>query len=69
MTLESQARAALKHGDLPAAVAAAKALTVDNDEWKAEIPEIEEWFAKFGENLPTQLQVELDGLKARLGVE
>ncbi|MEO7269019.1 MAG: phosphoenolpyruvate carboxykinase domain-containing protein, partial [Knoellia sp.] len=46
----------------------AKALTVNNDEWKAEIPEIEEWFAKFGDNLPTALQVELDGLKARLGV-
>ena len=36
-------------------------------EWKAEIPQIEEWFAKFGDNLPTALQVELDGLKARLG--
>ncbi|GAA4118165.1 phosphoenolpyruvate carboxykinase (GTP) [Knoellia locipacati] len=47
----------------------AKALTVDNEEWKAEIPQIEEWFAKFGDNLPTALQVELDGLKARLGVE
>jgi hypothetical protein len=29
----------------------------------------EEWFAKFGDTLPTALQVELDGLKARLGVE
>ena len=46
-----------------------QALAVDPEEWKAEIPQIEEWFAKFGENLPTQLQVELDGLKARLGVE
>jgi phosphoenolpyruvate carboxykinase (GTP) len=47
----------------------AKALEVDVEEWKAEIPQIEEWFAKFGDNLPTALQVELDGLKARLGVE
>jgi phosphoenolpyruvate carboxykinase (GTP) len=46
----------------------AKALHVDVEEWKAEIPQIEEWFAKFGDNLPTQLRVELDGLKARLGV-
>ena len=45
------------------------ALAVDPEEWKAEIPQIEEWFAKFGENLPTQLQVELDGLKARLGLD
>ena len=46
-----------------------KPLAVDADEWKAEIPQIEEWFAKFGDTLPSQLQVELDGLKARLGVE
>jgi phosphoenolpyruvate carboxykinase (GTP) len=46
----------------------AQALAVDPEEWKAEIPQIEEWFAKFGETLPTQLQVELDGLKARLGL-
>jgi phosphoenolpyruvate carboxykinase (GTP) len=45
------------------------ALKVDAEEWKAEIPQIEEWFAKFGDTLPTQLRVELDGLKARLGVE
>ncbi|WP_265445317.1 phosphoenolpyruvate carboxykinase (GTP) [Flexivirga meconopsidis] len=44
------------------------ALAVDPEEWKAEIPQIEEWFAKFGDQLPTQLQVELDGLKARLGL-
>ncbi|XAS76569.1 phosphoenolpyruvate carboxykinase (GTP) [Dermatophilaceae bacterium Sec6.4] len=43
-------------------------LAVDTEEWKAEIPQIEEWFAKFGDTLPTQLQIELDGLKARLGV-
>ena len=46
-----------------------QALAVDAEEWKAEIPQIEEWFAKFGETLPTQLRIELDGLKARLGVE
>ena len=45
------------------------ALAVDADEWRAEVPEIEAWFATIGESLPTQLQVELDGLKARLGLD
>ena len=43
------------------------ALKVDADEWKAEIPLIEEWFAKLGDTVPTSLKVELDHLKARLG--
>jgi phosphoenolpyruvate carboxykinase (GTP) len=45
----------------------AAALEVDIEEWKAEIPQITEWFEKFGENLPAVLWTELDGLKARLG--
>jgi phosphoenolpyruvate carboxykinase (GTP) len=45
-----------------------QALSVDIEEWKAEIPQITEWFEKFGDNLPTVLWTELDGLKARLGV-
>ncbi|MCW2770887.1 MAG: phosphoenolpyruvate carboxykinase, partial [Aeromicrobium sp.] len=44
-----------------------KALAVDVEEWKAEIPQINEWFEKFGDTLPTVLWTELDGLKARLG--
>jgi phosphoenolpyruvate carboxykinase (GTP) len=44
------------------------ALAVDPEEWKAEIPQIQEWFEKFGDELPTVLWAELDGLKARLGV-
>ena len=44
------------------------ALAVDVEEWKDEIPQITEWFEKFGENLPTVLWTELDGLKARLGI-
>ncbi len=43
------------------------ALKVDPEEWKAEIPQIQEWFEKFGDNLPAVLWTELDGLKARLG--
>ncbi len=42
------------------------ALRVDVDEWKAEIPQINEWFEKFGDKLPITLWTELDGLKARL---
>jgi phosphoenolpyruvate carboxykinase (GTP) len=44
------------------------ALAVDLEEWKAEIPQITEWFQSFGEKLPGVLWAELDALKARLGV-
>jgi phosphoenolpyruvate carboxykinase (GTP) len=44
-----------------------KALEVDIEEWQAEIPQITEWFEKFGDTLPAVLWTELDGLKARLG--
>jgi phosphoenolpyruvate carboxykinase (GTP) len=43
-----------------------KALAVDVEEWKAEIPQIEEWFAKFGDDLPSVLRDELETLRARL---
>jgi phosphoenolpyruvate carboxykinase (GTP) len=43
------------------------ALRVDPEEWKAELPQIQEWFEKFGEQLPAVLWTELDGLRARLG--
>ena len=43
------------------------ALKVDPEEWKGEIPQITEWFEKFGDSLPAVLWTELDGLKARLG--
>ena len=45
----------------------AAALAVDVEEWKAEIPQITEWFEKFGDDLPGVLWTELDGLKERLG--
>ncbi|HET6728535.1 MAG TPA: phosphoenolpyruvate carboxykinase (GTP) [Jiangellaceae bacterium] len=48
----------------PAAIEAA--LRVDVDEWKAEIPQVTEWFEKFGDKLPAVLWAELDALKARL---
>jgi len=46
----------------------AACLAVDEEEWKAEIPQIQEWFDKFGTQLPTLLWAELDGLKLRLGL-
>jgi phosphoenolpyruvate carboxykinase (GTP) len=42
------------------------ALYVDSDEWRQEIPLIEEWFAKIGEKLPAQLVTQLEELKSRL---
>ncbi|HWM75926.1 MAG TPA: phosphoenolpyruvate carboxykinase (GTP), partial [Nocardioides sp.] len=47
--------------------ALAAVLRVDVEEWKAELPQIQEWFDKFGDDLPAVLWTELDGLKARLG--
>ncbi|GAA1267906.1 phosphoenolpyruvate carboxykinase (GTP) [Saccharothrix xinjiangensis] len=43
------------------------ALEVDAEEWRAELPMIEEWFAKIGEKVPTSLRDELEALKLRLG--
>jgi phosphoenolpyruvate carboxykinase (GTP) len=45
------------------------ALHVSTEEWAAEIPQIEEWFHKFGDTLPATLWTELDDLKSRLGVK
>ena len=46
-----------------------KALEVHASEWQAEIPQIQTWFEKFGDTLPTMLWSELDSLKARLGMQ
>jgi phosphoenolpyruvate carboxykinase (GTP) len=43
-------------------------LRVDPEEWRAEVPQIQEWFEKIGtDKVPAMLMTELDGLKARLG--
>ena len=42
------------------------ALAVDPEEWKAELPQITEWFEKFGDKLPTTMWDELEILKSRL---
>jgi phosphoenolpyruvate carboxykinase (GTP) len=44
----------------------AAALRVDPDEWRAELPQITEWFHRFGDKLPAVLWTELDGLRGRL---
>ncbi|MFB9906662.1 phosphoenolpyruvate carboxykinase (GTP) [Allokutzneria oryzae] len=44
-----------------------KALAVDADEWRAEVPLIEEWFDKIGDKVPSLLRDELAALKQRLG--
>lgn len=43
-----------------------EALAVNIDEWKAEIPLIEEWFDFVGEKLPTGIRDEFEALKQRL---
>ena len=45
----------------------AAVLEVKPEEWRDEIPQITEWFDKFGDKLPTVLWTELDGLRQRLG--
>ncbi|WP_232050402.1 phosphoenolpyruvate carboxykinase (GTP) [Actinoplanes sp. OR16] len=48
----------------PAALEAV--LKVDTAEWLAELPQVTEWFTKFGDKLPAVLWSELDALRARL---
>jgi phosphoenolpyruvate carboxykinase (GTP) len=44
----------------------AAALRVDAEEWRAELPQIREHFAEFGDRLPPALAEELDALEKRL---
>ena len=60
--------AAAARGPTPTADQVTAALQVDRHEWAAEIPLIEEWFAKIGDSVPTSLRDELDSLKLRLGL-
>ena len=43
------------------------ALEVNVDEWRQEIPLIEEWFAKIGDKVPSTMRDELEALRNRLG--
>ncbi|MBI4843927.1 MAG: phosphoenolpyruvate carboxykinase (GTP) [Nitrospirae bacterium] len=42
-------------------------MNVDREEWKAEIPDIENHFAKFGARLPEKLKKQFEDFKKRLG--
>ncbi|WP_445186682.1 phosphoenolpyruvate carboxykinase (GTP) [Pseudonocardia sp. Cha107L01] len=44
----------------------ADSLAVHIEEWKAELPLIEEWFAQIGDTLPTSMRDEFEALKQRL---
>jgi phosphoenolpyruvate carboxykinase (GTP) len=44
----------------------ANAVKVDVEQWRNEIPSIEEWFSKIGDQVPTSLRDELESLKLRL---
>jgi phosphoenolpyruvate carboxykinase (GTP) len=46
-----------------------EALAVNAEEWRAELPQIEEWFEFVGEKLPTGIKDEFDALKHRLAEE
>ncbi len=46
-----------------------EALAVNVDEWRNELPLIEEWFEFVGEKLPTGIKDEFDALKHRLAEE
>ena len=46
--------------------AMAKLLDVDPDEWRAQLPQLREHLAKFGDDLPEELSRELDALEERL---
>jgi phosphoenolpyruvate carboxykinase (GTP) len=41
-------------------------LRFDADEWREELPLIQEWFDKIGDSLPTSMRDELEALKQRL---
>ena len=44
-------------------------LTVDVEEWRAELPLIEDWFAMFGPRVPAALRTELNALADHVGSE
>ncbi|HEY5858196.1 MAG TPA: phosphoenolpyruvate carboxykinase (GTP) [Aldersonia sp.] len=44
-----------------------ESLAVDAEEWKKEIPLIEEWFEFIGDRLPSSVRDEFEALKQRLG--
>jgi len=45
----------------------AELLKVNPEEWKAEMPEVGEFLAKFGDKLPARMSAQLERLIERLG--
>ena len=43
-----------------------KLLEVDRDGWKAQLPQMQEHYAKFGEQLPNEMRAQLEALEQRL---
>jgi phosphoenolpyruvate carboxykinase (GTP) len=44
-----------------------RVVSVDVAEWREELPQIEEWFARIGDKLPSGMRDELEALRLRLG--
>jgi phosphoenolpyruvate carboxykinase (GTP) len=44
----------------------AELLSVDRGEWRAQLPQVHEHFAKFGDRLPQELRAQLEALEERL---
>jgi phosphoenolpyruvate carboxykinase (GTP) len=42
-------------------------LKVDPEEWKVQLPQIQQHYASFGDALPEELRGQLDALELRLG--
>ena len=47
----------------------AKLLEVDPQQWRQQLPQMHEHFARFGEHLPDELRAQLDQLEQRLGTD
>jgi phosphoenolpyruvate carboxykinase (GTP) len=45
----------------------AELLRVNPDQWKAQLPQVHEHFAQFGDRLPQELRAQLEALEERLG--
>jgi phosphoenolpyruvate carboxykinase (GTP) len=44
----------------------AKLLAVEPDQWSAQLPQVHEHYARFGDNLPAELRRQLEALEERL---
>jgi phosphoenolpyruvate carboxykinase (GTP) len=47
--------------------AMAQLMSVDPDEWKAQLPQLQDHFARFGDRLPAEIRAQLRALEERLG--